>query len=116
MAFEGSCHCGAVAFVVQADLPVEAMSCNCSHCRRKGFLLAFFPAPQFELTGGEGELQTYTFNRHKLAHRFCRTCGVQPFAEGIGPDGSDTRGLNRRCVPAADLSALRVREVDGASL
>ena len=46
MSFEGSCHCGAVKFKVQAPIPSSAISCNCSHCRRKGFLLAFFPVTQ----------------------------------------------------------------------
>ena len=63
MAFEGSCHCGAVTFHVDADPPVGAMSCNCSHCRRKGFLLAFFPADQV-MVEGEGALSEYRFNQH----------------------------------------------------
>ena len=115
MAFEGSCHCGAVAFSVDAETPGEAMSCNCSHCRRKGFLLAFFPAGHFKLTKGEDALETYRFNTHKLAHRFCPTCGVQPFAEGVGPDGKETRAVNLRCVPSIDLDALKIQKVDGAS-
>ena len=49
MAYSGSCHCGAVAFTVEGDPPAGAMSCNCSHCRRKGFLLTFVPAAQFTL-------------------------------------------------------------------
>jgi hypothetical protein len=84
MSYEGSCHCGAVAFTVESESPAEAMSCNCSHCRRKGFLLAFVPASSFALTSGEDALTTYSFNTHRLKHRFCRTCGVQPFAEGTG--------------------------------
>ena len=43
MAYEGSCHCGAVTYTVEGDIPDTAMSCNCSHCRRKGFLLTFVP-------------------------------------------------------------------------
>lgn len=114
MSFTGSCHCGAVTFTVAADLPTSAMSCNCSHCRRKGLLLAFFPASQFSATG-EASLATYTFNKHVIAHRFCTVCGVQPFAAGKGPDGSDTRAVNLRCVPDLDLDALAIRKIDGAS-
>ncbi len=115
MSFEGSCHCGAVAFEVRGDAPGEAMSCNCSHCRRKGFLLAFFPASEVVLKKGEGALGTYTFNTHRLSHRFCRTCGVQPFAEGAGPDGSETRAVNLRCVPSIDVDALSITRVNGAA-
>lgn len=115
MAFEGSCHCGAVRFEVHADLPDTAISCNCSHCRRKGFLLAFFPATAFRLISGEDALQQYRFNTHKLRHRFCVTCGVQSFAEGAGPDGTETRAVNLRAVPAVDLDALKIQKIDGAS-
>lgn len=114
MAYEGSCHCGAVTFTVDADLPAEAISCNCSHCRRKGFLLTFVPAGQVTATGEEA-LVEYRFNQHKLSHRFCATCGVQPFAEGKGPDGSVMRAINLRAVPDCDIDALTIKKVDGAS-
>ena len=41
MPFTGSCHCGAVAFTVDEDLPTEAIECNCSICRRRGNLHHF---------------------------------------------------------------------------
>lgn len=42
--YQGSCHCGAVAYMVNIETDfTEGMRCNCSHCRRKGFLLAFAP-------------------------------------------------------------------------
>lgn len=115
MSYQGSCHCGAVSFTVEGEIPGEAMSCNCSHCRRKGFLLTFVPAEKFTLDSGEDLLTTYTFNTHKLQHRFCARCGVQGFAEGQGKDGSDTCAINLRAVPDADLDALKIQQVDGAS-
>lgn len=116
MAFEGSCHCGMVTFTVDADLPGEAMSCNCSHCRRKGFLLAFFPREQFTVTAGEDRLKSYFFNKHALDHQFCTERGTQSFASGEGPDGRKMAAINLRCVPDADLDALAVQAVDGAKL
>jgi hypothetical protein len=116
MAFQGSCHCGAVQFEVDADLPESAFSCNCSHCRRKGFLLAFFPATAFRLITGADALHDYRFNTHRLAHRFCATCGVQAFAEGVSPDGTETRAINLRAIPDVDLDALKVQKIDGAAL
>ncbi len=115
MAYDGSCHCGAVTFTVEGDAPGEAMSCNCSHCRRKGFLLTFVPAAQFTLTAGEDALTGYEFYKHKIRHRFCATCGTQAFAEGAMPDGSPVRAVNLRCVPSVDLDALTITKVDGAS-
>lgn len=67
------------------------------------------------LSRGAEELETYTFNTHKLHHRFCRTCGVQPFAEGTSPDGADTRAVNLRCVPGIDLDGLKINKVNGAA-
>jgi hypothetical protein len=115
MSFEGGCHCGAVTFSVDADVPTKALSCNCSICRQKGLLLSFLPADKFTLTSGENALTTYEFNAHKIAHRFCMICGCQPFAAGKNPDGSEMRAVNLRSVPAVDLDALELQHYDGAS-
>ncbi|MFW7346116.1 MAG: GFA family protein [Pigmentiphaga sp.] len=115
MSYEGSCHCGAVAFEVDAPVPTQAMSCNCSHCRRKGFLLSFVPEGQFTLKQGQDQLRSYFFHAHKIEHMFCATCGTQSFARGAMPDGTPMRAVNVRCVPSIDLDALQIKRVDGAS-
>jgi hypothetical protein len=115
MAYEGSCHCGAVTFTVDADAPTEAISCNCSHCNRKGFVLTFVPDAQFTLESGADALADYQFYKHKIMHQFCTTCGTQAFAAASGPDGTAMRAVNLRCVPDVDLDALTIRQVDGAS-
>jgi hypothetical protein len=116
MAFHGSCHCGAVKFSVAADLPTQAMSCNCSICRRKGVLMAFFPVAKFKLDQGEESLQAYKFNTHRLSHWFCRSCGIHAFGGGIGPDGTEMRAINLRCVPDAELDSLKIQQFDGAAV
>ncbi len=116
MSFEGSCHCGAVTFTVEGELPTTAISCNCSHCRRKSLLLSFAPRSEFTLNSGAEVLDAYLFNKHKIEHRFCRTCGTEPFAYGVSPDGSETSAINLRCVPSADLDALELHRFDGARL
>ena len=115
MSFSGSCHCGTVTFEVAGDPPTEAMSCNCSHCRRKGLLLSFQPAEALTITAGEHGLADYLFNKHAITHRFCTTCGCQPFAQGKGPDGSAMAAVNLRCVPDIDLETVTIQKVDGAS-
>ena len=114
MAYSGSCHCGAVTFKVEGEVPSKAISCDCSHCRRKGFLWSFLPAKQFELTGGEDNLTEYRFNKRVLSHRFCKDCGCQAFAEGE-QNGEPTRAVNLRCVPDCDLDALEIQKVEGSS-
>ena len=75
---EGSCHCGKVAFTLEGDIgPV--VDCNCSLCRRRGSLLAFFPRTALTLHTPPENLSTYTFNSHAIRHRFCPTCGIGVF-------------------------------------
>ncbi|RJF89656.1 GFA family protein [Oleomonas cavernae] len=110
---QGSCHCGKIAFTLAAE-PTEAIECNCSHCSRKGYLLAFFPHDTLVLTTPRENLATYTFNRHVLQHHFCPACGCAPFAEGQGPKGPMV-AVNLRCVEGIDRGALTVKQVDGKS-
>ena len=110
----GSCHCGAVAFEVDG-VPEQAMECNCSHCQRKGFLLWFVPRAALRITAGEAAMTTYTFNRHVIRHRFCATCGVQPFGLGTGPDGAEMAAINIRCLAGIELDAVPREPVDGRS-
>ena len=39
---KGSCHCGKITLTLDAEA-TKAMECTCSHCSRKGYLLAFYP-------------------------------------------------------------------------
>lgn len=116
MSFEARCHCGAVAVTVDGEVPGKAVECNCSHCRIKGLVLAAVPGDAVTVSQGEDVLQTYRFNREVIAHRFCGTCGTQPFAQGKGPDGTPMAMINLRCVLGVDLEALEIMEFDGASL
>lgn len=108
----GSCHCGAVTFTITGEV-TKAISCNCSHCSRKGMLLVFFPASAFTLLTGEENLTEYRFNTKKIAHLFCTTCGVQGFAKGHMPDGSPTIALNVRCLEDIDLETLPIEKANG---
>ena len=110
---EGSCHCGAVTYAVETSLD-GLVECNCSHCYRKGFVLAFAPRAAFTLKSGEDQLGEYRFNKHNIAHMFCKTCGVQPFGFGTGrgrPVGGALRGLavpRSERGPVATTAAGRV--------
>src|SRR5215475_6281535 len=106
MRYEGSCHCGKIAFEVESEFS-NGMECNCSICRRRGSILAFVPLGDFILKTPKEDVSTYTFNTHMLQHHFCSTCGVAPFSEGKGPDGSAMAAINLRCVPAVELETLQ---------
>ena len=115
MTHAGSCHCGRIAFELDGEVD-KAMDCNCSMCRRRGGLLAFFPREALRLSTPEADMATYTFNRHALQHHFCPACGISPFSEGVDPrNGAKTVAVNVRCLPDVDLDSLQVTKVDGAS-
>lgn len=113
MPYTGSCHCGAVTFTVAADVPTEAMACNCSHCHAKGLVLTFVPTDQFTLDSGADQITDYHFYKHAITHQFCRTCGTQPFALGQSAT-APMRAINLRCAPSIDLDTLTITKVDGA--
>ena len=115
MSHTGSCHCGQVSFEVEGD-PQQVMECNCTHCSRKGFLLWFVPRAQFKLLQGADNLTQYKFNKHIIAHQFCKTCGTQPFAYGIHPSGAEMAAINVRCLDDVDLSSLARIPFDGRSM
>ena len=113
MRYHGSCHCGKVKFEFEGEFG-PALTCNCSICSRKGSLLWFTPRDTFHLTG-ENELATYTFNKHVIQHRFCKTCGVQPFGEGVDPKGNKVAAVNIRCLEDFDFMKVALHPWDGKS-
>jgi hypothetical protein len=115
MAVRGSCHCGKVAFRLDDD-PAEAIDCNCSICRRKGYLLAFTTPDRFHLETPRDALTIYTFGSGTIRHQFCKYCGCAPFGEGTAPGGKPMVAINLRCIDDLDPATLTIKPFDGASL
>ncbi len=115
MLYKGSCHCGKVAFEVEAE-PGPAVSCNCSICLRKGALLWAVPHDRLRLITDDEELGRYRFNKHAIEHRFCKTCGIQPYAEDTDAGGGRNAYINIRCLGDIDLPTVPVMEFDGRSM
>lgn len=108
--YEGGCHCGRVRFRVTADLS-RVTDCNCSICRKKGFLHLVVPPEQFELLDGADALATYRFNTGTAKHTFCSTCGIHPFyVPRSDPDKID---VNVRCLDGVDVEAVKPHRFDG---
>ena len=114
MMYKGSCHCGKIAFEVQGEID-GAISCNCSMCLRRGSLLWFVPREQFHLLTPDDAASTYTFNKHVIRHRFCPTCGILPYGEGVDPEGNRMAAVNVRCIEGIDLASVPVQQWDGRS-
>jgi hypothetical protein len=110
--YEGGCHCGAVRFQVIVDR-CEAIECNCSICRKKGFLHLIVPPEKFTLLRGAEVLETYTFGTHTAKHTFCRICGIHPFYRPRShPNWID---VNVRCLDGDVLAKFKIQPFDGAN-
>ena len=110
--YRASCHCGNVAIEFEADIQ-GALSCNCSICSRSGALLAFLPRDAVQVEAAPDAMTTYTFNKHVIQHKFCKTCGIFPFSDPVAKPGNYR--VNLGCVDGIDPLALEIRSIDGAS-
>lgn len=113
--YHGSCHCGAVSYTVTTALDALG-DCNCSRCRRLGWVMQPVPAADFTLQSGEDALVPYRFNTDRIEHLFCSRCGIESFARGLDGRGDPTVVVNVNCLedaPAVDRNAIS--HWDGAS-
>jgi hypothetical protein len=110
--YQGGCHCGAVRFQVIVK-KYEALECNCSICRKKGFLHLLIPLTEFTLISGGEFLTTYTFNTGIAKHTFCKICGIHPFYHPRShPNGID---VNVRCLDEDIVSQFQIQFFDGVN-
>ena len=89
-AYPGSCHCGAIQFLVKLAFPpvhdpsaesIRIYKCNCTTCQKMGLfhLRPINPAEDYILTSPANidELGEYRCNAKKHGWYFCKTCGVR---------------------------------------
>jgi hypothetical protein len=106
----GGCHCGAVAFEVDAPARLTVSDCNCSICRMSGYLHLIVPRARLRLLRGAEALSEYRFNTGTARHLFCRHCGVKSFyVPRSNPDGYS---VNARCLDAATIEQLDIEPFD----
>ncbi|WP_107668639.1 GFA family protein [Cyanothece sp. BG0011] len=107
---QGGCHCGAVRFEAIID-QFEAIDCNCSICRKKGFIHLLVPPENFTLIKGEQMLTTYTFNSHTAQHTFCSICGIHSFYHPRSHPG--WFDVNVNCLDQVTRSDFEIKSFDG---
>jgi hypothetical protein len=110
MKYQGSCHCGAIQFEVEAPGKIVAKECNCSVCSKSGYLHLIVPASSLKIISGLDNITTYTFNTHIAQHMFCKTCGIKPFY--IPRSNPDGYSVNVRCLDTMPQS-LKIEPFDG---
>lgn len=110
LSYQGGCHCGSVRFQVLIDRFI-ADDCNCSICRKKGFLHLIVPAENFELLQGSNSLSCYSFHTKVARHTFCSICGIHAFYYPRShPDSID---VNLRCLDQDITDKFTIRSFDG---
>jgi hypothetical protein len=106
----GGCHCGAIAFEVEAPARILASDCNCSICRMSGFLHLIVPRSRFRLLQGADQLTEYKFNTGTARHLFCSRCGVKSFyVPRSNPDGYS---VNVHCLNPGTIEQVEVQLFD----
>mgnify|MGYP001160847039 FL=1 len=73
-----SCHCGAVGAEVKVPEKgfEKIMRCNCSICKRKGYIIGVVGPDDFKIIKGADFLTLYQFKTKTAQHYFCKVCGI----------------------------------------
>jgi hypothetical protein len=107
----GGCHCGAVRYEVRALAHITVADCNCSICRKSGYLHLIVEKADFRLIQGADSLTTYRFNTGSAQHLFCKVCGMKSFyVPRSHPDGYS---VNARCLDPETVTGMEIEPFDG---
>jgi|ERR1700722_8252082 len=111
--FEGSCHCGAIRFRVDAVIS-ELTTCDCSLCIKRNAVMAKIPEQALTVVKGEELLTLYQWNARRAKHYFCRQCGIYVFhRKRAAPDHF---GVNVHCLDDFDMTSIPIRATEGANM
>ena len=108
--YRGGCHCGRVRFEVSGQID-RVLDCNCSICRKKGFLHWIVEPEQFRLVSSADTLTLYEFHTKKAKHYFCSACGISSYY--IPRSHPNMIDVNLRCVDGVNLEDLEVERFNG---
>lgn len=115
--YSAGCHCGWIKFSVTLSPPLpeyKVLECNCSACRRFGYLLVYPEREDVKWHGdGESQVQRYRFNTKEKDQMFCGKCG-----SSLGIDFRETPdfngyGISARTFNGIDLDTLQYKKLDG---
>ena len=108
-----TCHCGGV----EAEVKVpesgfkKVMRCNCSLCKRKGYIIGVIGPDDFKIIKGENLLKLYQYYTKTAKHYFCSVCGIHTHNRPrIDPK---IYGINIACVEGVkpfDLKNIPVND------
>ena len=108
--YTGGCHCGRVRFEVSGQIE-RVLDCNCSICRKKGFLHWIVEPEQFRLLSSSDALALYEFNTKTAKHYFCSECGISSYY--IPRSHPNMIDVNVRCLDKVNLEELEIERFNG---
>ena len=74
-----TCHCESVELEIKETEGAfsKFLRCNCSLCKKKGYIMTFAPIVDVKIIKGEDKLKLYQYHTKVAEHYFCSECGVQ---------------------------------------
>jgi hypothetical protein len=107
----GGCHCGRVKFEVEIPDVVNVSRCNCSICKKSGYLHVIVSSDRFRLLSGEESITDYRFHSGVARHLFCKICGIKSFyVPRSHPEGYS---VNLNCLDLPEDTEILIKEFDG---
>ena len=73
-----TCHCKKVEIELNLENGIEELvRCNCSLCKRRGYIMAKIKLKNLKIKKGQDQLTVYKFGKkHHAEHFFCKNCGI----------------------------------------
>lgn len=91
-----------------------ATSCNCSICRRRGAIWAYYEFGTVRVSGHPEHTQEYIQGDRTLRTIRCATCGCVTHWEPLDAKPASRHGVNLRNFEPRLLESVVVRRFDGA--
>ena len=102
-----TCHCGAVE--AEVKLPEKGFEklvrCNCSICKRKGYVMTPVAPENFKLVKGKDLLTLYQYHTRVAEHYFCSKCGIH--THNKPRSNPKIYGINIACVEGINPFELK---------
>ena len=100
------CHCGDVVLEIKESEGAlnKFLRCNCTLCKKKGYIMTFAPITDVKITKGEDKLKLYQYHTKVAEHYFCSDCGI--YTHHKMRSRPDTFGLNVGCIDDIDQFKL----------
>ena len=107
----GGCHCGRVKFEIEIPDEITVHRCNCSICRKSGYMHLIVTKSRFLLLDGKDGLVDYRFHTGVARHMFCGICGIKSFY--VPRSHPDSFSVNLNCVDLPGGVEISLEDFDG---